>query len=141
MLTVLLYVGVMVLVGAVLFFVASTVFGRGEALAPIPPGTTTTVLPASDVTGRDIRDLRFQQVLRGYKMSEVDWALDRMAREIDDLRARLDEYEATAAPDEAAPAEASSRTDEPDPADEPVPEVVPDEQSPHSVGTETRESR
>ncbi len=76
MLTVLLYVVVMVIVGAVLFAAASAVFGRGgEVLAPIPPGgTTATVLPATDVTGVDVRDLRFQQVVRGgYKTSEVDW--------------------------------------------------------------------
>ncbi|MCK0089875.1 DivIVA domain-containing protein [Rhodococcus sp. F64268] len=96
MLTVLLYVLVIVVVGAALFFVASVVFGRGEALAPIPPGTTATVLPASDVTGTDVRDLRFQQTLRGYKMGEVDWALDRLAREIDELKARIEEYEVSA---------------------------------------------
>ncbi len=37
MLTILLYVLVIVVVGAALFFVASVVFGRGEALAPIQP--------------------------------------------------------------------------------------------------------
>ncbi|UTT49733.1 DivIVA domain-containing protein [Rhodococcus gordoniae] len=97
MLTVLLYVLVMAGVAAVLFFVASAVFGRGETLAPLPPGTTVTVLPATDVTGTDIRDLRFQQTVRGYKMSEVDWALDRLAREVDDLRVRLADAEARAA--------------------------------------------
>ena len=101
MLTVLLYVVVMVVVGAVLFATASAVFGRGETLAPIPPGTTATVLPATDVTGSDVRDLRFQQVVRGYKTSEVDWALDRLAREIDGLRARVAEYESAEAPDTA----------------------------------------
>ena len=93
MLTVLLYLLVMVVVGAVLFLVASAVFGRGETLAPIPPGTTATALPVTDVTGADVRDLRFQQVLRGYKTAEVDWALDRLSHEIDDLRARLAAYE------------------------------------------------
>ncbi|WP_241385229.1 DivIVA domain-containing protein [Rhodococcus sp. CH91] len=102
MLTVLLYVLVMAAVAAVLFFVASAVFGRGETLAPLPPGTTVTVLPASDVTGTDIRDLRFQQTWRGYKMSEVDWALDRLAREVDDLRGRLAEAEAQATGEPAA---------------------------------------
>ncbi len=98
MLTVLLYVVVMVVVGAALFAAASAVFGRGEALAPIPPGTTATVLPATDVTGVDVHNLRFQQVVRGYKTSEVDWALDRLAREIDGLRARVAEYERAGVP-------------------------------------------
>ncbi|MDM7489580.1 DivIVA domain-containing protein [Rhodococcus sp. CSLK01-03] len=96
MLTVLLYLFVVVVVGAVLFLVASAVFGRGETLAPIPPGATATALPVTDVTGADVRELRFQQVLRGYKTAEVDWALDRLAHEIDDLRARLAAYEDTA---------------------------------------------
>ena len=48
------------------------------------------------MTGADVRELRFQQVLRGYKTAEVDWALDRLAHEIDDLRARLAAYEDTA---------------------------------------------
>ncbi|MEZ7240450.1 DivIVA domain-containing protein [Rhodococcus sp. GXMU-t2271] len=101
MLTVLLYLLVVVVVGAVLFLVASAVFGRGESLAPIPPGATATALPVTDVTGADVRELRFQQVLRGYKTAEVDWALDRLAHEIDDLRARLTAYEDTAYEDTA----------------------------------------
>ncbi|MFF0815408.1 DivIVA domain-containing protein [Rhodococcus sp. NPDC003318] len=89
MFTVLLYLLVMALVGGVLFLVASVVFGRGEEMAPLPPATTVTALPARDVTGADVQDLRFQQVLRGYKASEVDWALDRLGAEIDLLRAEL----------------------------------------------------
>lgn len=115
MVTVLLYVVVMVVVGAVLFLIASSVFGRSEVLAPIPPGTTATVLPATDVAGTDVRDLRFQQTWRGYKMSEVDWALDRLAREIDELRAEL------------------ARTgDDPDRATLPGPVAAPDDDA---VGT------
>ncbi|QBJ97784.1 DivIVA domain-containing protein [Rhodococcus sp. ABRD24] len=91
MLTVLLYLLIMVLVGGLLFFVASTVFGRGEELPRLPAGTTATVLPARGVTGSDVRSLRFQQTLRGYKAGEVDWALDRLGREIDSLRAQLAE--------------------------------------------------
>ncbi|MFD4179535.1 DivIVA domain-containing protein [Rhodococcus sp. NPDC058514] len=89
MFTVLLYLLIMALVGGLLFLVASAVFGRGEEMAPLPPGTTATMLPASDVTGADVRALRFQQTVRGYKASEVDWALDRLGREIDSLRSEL----------------------------------------------------
>nr|WP_260152249.1 DivIVA domain-containing protein [Hoyosella altamirensis] len=70
---------------------AALVFGRGEALPPLPPGTTPTALPLTDIRGDDVRELTFQQALRGYKTSEVDWALDRLAAEIDHLRAELDE--------------------------------------------------
>jgi len=89
MLTVLLYLVIMALVGGLLYLAASMVFGRSEELPPLPAGTTATVLPAEGVTGADVRALRFQQALRGYKASEVDWALDRLGREIDSLRAQL----------------------------------------------------
>lgn len=92
MLTVLLYLLIMVLVGGLLYLAASAVFGRSEELPPLPAGTTATVLPADGVTGADVQSLRFQQTLRGYKASEVDWALDRLGREIDSLRAQLAEH-------------------------------------------------
>lgn len=85
----LVYVVVVALVAAVVYLAVSFLFGRGEELAPMPPGATPTRLPAADLTGVDVRSLRFQQTLRGYKMSEVDWALDRLAGEVDELRARL----------------------------------------------------
>ncbi|TSE01916.1 DivIVA domain-containing protein [Skermania sp. ID1734] len=91
MLTILMYVVIVGLVATVLFLVASAVFGRSEELPPLPPGTTPTVLPAADVTGDDVRALRFQQVVRGYKASEVDWALARLAAEIDTLRGQVSE--------------------------------------------------
>lgn len=93
MVTALLYLLVMAFVGAMLFLAASAVFGRSEELEPLPPGTTLTVLPARGVTGADVEALRFQQTLRGYKASEVDWALARLAREIDSLREQLAEAE------------------------------------------------
>ena len=75
---VLLYLVVLVLVAIVLFGVASLLFGRGEQLPPLPPGTTPTVLPASGVTGADVDAVKFTQTMRGYKTSEVDWVLDRL---------------------------------------------------------------
>ncbi|KWX67810.1 DivIVA domain-containing protein [Mycobacterium sp. NAZ190054] len=86
---VLLYLVVLVLVGIVLFAVGSVLFGRGEALPPLPQATTATVLPASGVTGADVDAVKFSQTLRGYKVSEVDWVLDRLARELDTLRGEL----------------------------------------------------
>jgi DivIVA domain-containing protein len=91
MLTMLLYVLIVAVVAAALFALASVVFGRSEELGPLPRGTTATVLPAENVTGTDVRSLRFQQTLRGYKAAEVDWALDRLAAEIDALRAQVQE--------------------------------------------------
>ena len=64
----------------------------------MPPGATPTRLPARDLTGTDLRELRFQQSFRGYRMSEVDWALDRLAAEVDALRARLAVHESLPPP-------------------------------------------
>jgi DivIVA domain-containing protein len=88
------YLVIMVLVAAVVFLLASVVFGRGEELPALPPGASPTRLPATDLTGDDLREVRFQLVLRGYKMSEVDWVLRRTAEELDALRARVAELEA-----------------------------------------------
>ncbi len=91
----LLYLIVMVAVAAVVFLLAALVFGRGEELAPLPPGASPTRLPADDITAEDVRGLKFQQVFRGYKMSEVDWALQRLATEVEVLRARVEELESS----------------------------------------------
>jgi DivIVA domain-containing protein len=93
---VLLYLLVLVLVGAVLFAVASVLFGRGEPLPPLPRATTATVLPASGVTAADVDAVKFTQTLRGYKTSEVDWVLDRLGQEIESLRGQLSALHATA---------------------------------------------
>jgi len=89
----LIYLIVMVAVAAVVFLLAALVFGRGEELAPLPPGASPTRLPSDDVTAEDVRELKFQQVFRGYKMSEVDWVLQRLATEVETLRARVEELE------------------------------------------------
>ncbi|CAM4419102.1 DivIVA domain protein [Mycobacterium basiliense] len=86
---VLLYLVVLVLVAIVLFAVASLLFGRGEQLPPLPRATTATMLPACDITGADIDAVKFTQVLRGYKTSEVDWVLDQLSRELEALRGQL----------------------------------------------------
>jgi len=84
--TLLIYLVVLAAVVALLFALVWFVFGRSEDLPPLEPETTLTRLPAEGVTGHDIRALRFQLVARGYKQGEVDWALEKLAREIDELR-------------------------------------------------------
>ena len=120
----LVYVIVVGLVAAAVYLAAAFVFGRGEELAPMPPGATPTRLPARDLTGGDVRDLRFQQALRGYKCSEVDWALARLAAEVDALRARVEAMENLAAEPGSPPAptprvngHAGHEVDDPAPTD------------------------
>jgi DivIVA domain-containing protein len=109
--TALIYLLVVVAVAAAVFGLAAAVFGRGEELAPLPRGATPTQLPVDDVTGDDLRAVRFPQVVRGYRMADVDWVLDRLAEELDRvgaeraaLRARVEELESQvpAADDEPA---------------------------------------
>ena len=98
--TALIYLLIVVAVAAAVFGLAAAVFGRGEELAPLAPGATPTRLPVGTIEGDDVRGLRFQQAVRGYRMAEVDWVLERLADELDrtgterdDLRARLAELE------------------------------------------------
>jgi DivIVA domain-containing protein len=85
----LLYAIVVGLVGTALFLLAGVLFGRSEDLPALAEHTTATVLPVADITAADVAALRFQQVIRGYKTSEVDWALERLAVEIESLREQL----------------------------------------------------
>lgn len=84
--TIVLYAVFLLLAIAVLVLPAWFIFGRGETLPGIPQGKTVTRLPVNSVSGDDARELKFQLVLRGYKQSEVDWAIEKLAREIDELR-------------------------------------------------------
>jgi DivIVA domain-containing protein len=109
--TALIYLVVMVLVAAVVYLLASAVFGRGEELAPLPPGASPTRLPVDGASGDDVRSVRFQQVFRGYKMSEVDWVLSRLSEEVDQLRSRLAELEVPVAAAPSSPEPASADDD------------------------------
>ncbi|WP_322097619.1 DivIVA domain-containing protein [Nakamurella alba] len=87
MLTVLWYLVIAVLIGAVVFVVAVFVFGRSEQMAPLPPRTSPAQLPGDgEIVSGDVRALRFSLALRGYRMSDVDWSLDKLGDELDRLR-------------------------------------------------------
>jgi DivIVA domain-containing protein len=108
--TALIYLLVVVAVAAAVFGLAAAVFGRGEELAPLAPGATPTRLPVGEIEGDDVRGLRFQQAVRGYRMAEVDWVLDRLADELDRteaerdrLRTRLAELEGRSVDEEPSP--------------------------------------
>lgn len=89
MITVLQYLVIAAAIGLVVFFIAVLVFGRGEELAPLPVRTSPAELPEKGVAGGDVRAVRFAVSVRGYRMSDVDWTLDRLADETDRLRAEV----------------------------------------------------
>lgn len=91
MLTVIVYVVVTLVIAAALFALSLVLFGRAEVLPAVAKGHTVTSLPEGPLTGEDLRSVRFGMGARGYRMAEVDWALEQAAREIDVLRARLGE--------------------------------------------------
>jgi DivIVA domain-containing protein len=88
--TVVQYLVIAAVIGAVMFGIAIFVFGRGEQMAPLPARMSPVELPASDLRGDDVRHVRFGLALRGYRMSDVDWTLERLADELDVLHHRLD---------------------------------------------------
>ena len=89
MTTVLQYLVIAAVIGLVVFALAVFVFGRGEQLAPLSPRISPTELPERGITGADVGTVKFAMALRGYRMSDVDWALERMGGEIDRLRAEI----------------------------------------------------
>lgn len=91
MITLLWYLVVAALIAGVVFAVTLVVFGRGEQLSPLPPRTSPSQLPESGkVDGSDVKLLRLGVALRGYRMSDVDWTLDRLGEELDLVRADRD---------------------------------------------------
>jgi DivIVA domain-containing protein len=84
--TVLFYLVVAGLIGLVVFFLAVFVFGRGEQMAALDPRTSPAELPEGDISAEDVRTIRFALALRGYRMSDVDWTLERLGEQLDQLR-------------------------------------------------------
>lgn len=82
-------VGVLV-VGALLFLGAALLMGRGETLPPAEVDRSPLELPvARPVTGEDVRALRMTVTVRGYRMTEVDWLLEQLARTLDERDAEI----------------------------------------------------
>ncbi len=65
--------------------IAVVAAGRGTPLAEAYDDRPDAVVPAHGrLAGEDLRRVRFSLALRGYRMSEVDALLDRVARELED---------------------------------------------------------
>lgn len=124
MTTVLFYLVIAAVIGLVVFLVAVLVFGRGEQMAPLDPRTSPAELPDHDIDAEDVRKIRFALALRGYRMSDVDWTLERLGEQISSLRLEnahlrdrlsLDEREAA---DPAEPANHPAAADLPGESDD-----------------------
>ena len=103
----------LLVVGGLLFLGASVLLGRGETQPPAELDRSPVELPDDrPVVGDDLRALRISPTFRGYRMAEVDWLLDQLAR-------TLDERDATIAALRAG-ASAGARDDDTDPEGIPV---------------------
>ncbi len=59
--------------------------GLDDAASPLPPAA----LPPGEVTPGDVDAVRFAPALRGYRMDQVDAALDRLSDELERTRGEL----------------------------------------------------
>jgi DivIVA domain-containing protein len=72
--------------------VAVVAAGRGAPMAPAYDDRPDVTVPADGELGADdLRRVRFSLAFRGYRMSEVDALLDRLAREKEDREAARDD--------------------------------------------------
>lgn len=76
------------LIVAVMGAAAVVATGRGGAMSEEYDDRPDAVVPADGpLRAEDLDRVRFTTALRGYRMSEVDALLDRLAIELDDARA------------------------------------------------------
>lgn len=92
MLLVFVALGVLVVVGVVLLTV-----GKADPLEPEPIARGLTGDDADLGSPEKVAALRFPVVLRGYRMDDVDVVLDRLARELADRDAEIEQLRATSA--------------------------------------------
>ncbi|QIX28808.1 DivIVA domain-containing protein [Nocardioides sp. JQ2195] len=87
--------------------VALVASGHGSGMAVVHPDRPDLDLARDrDLVGQDVRDVRFSTAVRGYRMSEVDALLSRLARQLEDARTPAETpetHEATSARPPDAP--------------------------------------
>jgi DivIVA domain-containing protein len=85
--------------------VAVVAAGRGAPLTPAYDDRPDAVVPTDGpLSGDDLRRVRFSLAFRGYRMSEVDALLERLAREREESERR---------PDDTSPPPGGGRGDTP----------------------------
>lgn len=104
MLSAVVFVVSVLLVGGLLFLLASFLLGRGETQPPAELDRSPVELPADrPVTADDVRALRISVTARGYRMTEVDWLLDQLAETLEERDREIAALRDRAAPREPAP--------------------------------------
>jgi DivIVA domain-containing protein len=115
---------------AVVFGVAAFLTGRAEGMSYEPQDLASVGIPRDRaMTADDVSGLRFALALRGYRMSEVDDALDRLAAEIGARDEAIAQLRARLSQGAAAPAPSGDETwafGAPDTAADAAPDTAPD---------------
>jgi DivIVA domain-containing protein len=91
---------------AVLFAAAVVATREGAVMAEASQDLPDLGLPARPLQPQDVEAVRFSMAPRGYRMSEVDEVLDRLAAELADRDRRLARLEGGRLPDGELPDEA-----------------------------------
>lgn len=124
MVTVLALLGVL----GVLFAAAVLSTREQGLLADTSPDDPDVPLPKDPLTPDDVGRLRFSMAARGYRMSEVDLALERLAKELADRDKRIGLLEAAtrgkSKPEPVAPVREATPQDLPVPEERVAPAVV-----------------
>lgn len=80
---VLIFAVIVLVIGSIALGVTMLIKGRDPGLVPVEPDGYAVPLPGRrPLTERDIADIRFDVAPRGYRMAQVDRALDRAAYDI-----------------------------------------------------------
>jgi hypothetical protein len=110
--TLLLYLVLALVAVGCLYGLATLFLSRAEQMSPAAADRAPWALPAADISGQDIVELRLPVALRGYRFAETDQLLDRLAEEIavrdrEIARLRADAGSEWDEPGESLPAESS----------------------------------
>jgi len=93
------------LIVALLGAVAVVAAGRGGSMAEVYDDRPDSRVQADGpLTSEDVRRVRFSTAFRGYRMSEVDALLDRLAVELDEARQARVPTQAPQVPEDGEPA-------------------------------------
>lgn len=116
---------------AVLFVAAAVATREGPILADAPADIADVELPDGPLQPEDVQAIRFGLAVRGYRMSEVDRVLDRVATELADRDRRLLELQHPKSDPASLPLTVSSVVlAKPEPVE---PEVEPEPVEPEPV--------